>query len=232
MPSGRKPKFTPEQQTAIVERYKRGDESISTIALTLGTHRQLIGNILKAHGVTVRIHHHALTPEQQAEVVKRFTEGETGRDLEKLFGVDQTTITRIVRENGGPLRRCGRKRQFNTRQEWLESPVVRLRKLLQTARGCAPARNLTFEDGLLDIYPLNPPTHCECCGIKLDYAVNSRTKASLYGRGPSFDRVDNNIGYTVKNVHVLCLRCNQLKNNGKLQEFKNIVAYMSKYLEP
>ena len=69
----------------------------------------------------------------------------------------------------------------------------------------------------------NPPTHCACCQKVLDYSV---------GRGydtrdsPSLDRWDNTKGYILGNVRVVCFRCNELKRDGTLKEFKNLVRYM------
>lgn len=230
MPRGRKPKFTLEQEQAIARRYETSDESMSAIAETLGVTRALIGQIIVRQGVKTRHHQHALTPSQEDEVVKRFTDGATGRDLQEVFGVDRKTITEIVRQRGGPLRRCGRKRVFESREAWLENPRIRIRKLLHTARACAPKRNLTFDNALIEILTVDPSKTCTCCGIVLDYTVYSRTEKARE-RSPSIDRCDNSVGYVPGNVHIVCFRCNRIKNEGSLAELKTIVAYMEKNLK-
>ena len=226
MPRGRKPKFTPEQEQAIARRYATGDETMSAIAVTLGVARALIAQILKRQGAETRHHLHALTPEQEVEVARRFTEGATARDLHGLFGVDHTTISRIVRERGGPLRRPGRRRHFNSRKEWQETPRIRFRKLLQTARSSAPKRGLAFDERLFETLIETPPTVCACCGVALDYAVRSREES---GRAPSLDRIDNAVGYVVGNVYITCLRCNRLKNNATFEEIQAIAAYVERH---
>ena len=229
MGRGRKPKFTIEQEQAIARRYATGDESMSSIAETLGVTRALIGQIVVRQGVETRHHQHALTPSQEDEVVLRFTEGSTGQDLQEIFGVDRKTITEIVRRRGGPLRRCGRKRHFESNKEWRQDPQVRLRNLVLTARSSAEGRGLEFDSALFDAFPV-PPETCTCCGCLLDYTIHPKN-GSARNRSPSLDRCDNNLGYVVGNVYVVCYRCNKLKSNATLDELRAIVAYMENNLE-
>jgi hypothetical protein len=43
----------------------------------------------------------------------------------------------------------------------------------------------------------------------------------------SVDRIDNNSGYTKDNIKVISFRANRLKSNGTLEEFEQIVKYLS-----
>lgn len=227
---GRPFTFNDEQELAIKRRYDTGEESVSAIAETLGVTRQNISGVLHRHGVKTRWHHHALTPEQEEEAVKRFVNGETGRDLAKYFGCDQKTITKLARDRKGPLRRCGRKRKFNSRKEWRENPSVRLRILLLNARAGAPERGLTFNEALFAICD-DPPKTCACCGVTLDYAVRARSGDSGRDRSPSLDRCDNLVGYVAGNVYVTCYRCNRLKNDATATELIALAAYVTRHLE-
>ena len=227
---GRKRKFTQEQEEAIVKRYLIGDESISAIADTLDVSRITISFILSRHGVKTRLHQHALTPSQEEEVVRRFTEGETGRDLAKHFGIDATSINAIVRRRGGPLRRCGRRRHFESREEWLKQPAIRLRKLLQTAKANAFRIGREFDDELFNVFAANQPTNCACCGVELDYVVYARDDPNS-NRSPSLDRCNNLFGYIVGNVYIICLRCNRLKSDASLMELQKILTYVTRHFE-
>lgn len=224
--------FSVEQEEEIVRRYSTKDESISAIAEILGATRPVITSILTKHGVTTRHHQHALTPSQEADVVRRFENEESYVSMEKIFGTDRKTISAIIRRRGGPLRRCGKKRSFESREDWLRNPRIRLRKLLHTARATVrlDGRGLEFDDALFDIFPENPPKTCACCGVVLDYNVYPRNDVARE-KSPSIDRCINSVGYVVGNVYVTCFRCNRLKNNATLEDLKLFVAYVERHLK-
>ena len=71
-----------------------------------------------------------------------------------------------------------------------------------------------------DLYQRNP--NCNCCNIKLCYEFGFGQRHDL----PSIDRIDNDIGYMVENIAVICRACNKLKATGTLQKFEAIVKYM------
>lgn len=48
----------------------------------------------------------------------------------------------------------------------------------------------------------------------------------------SIDRIDNTKGYEKGNVDWICRRCNTLKNDGTVEEHRQIVAYMESHLHP
>ena len=220
--------FTSEQQEAIVRRYATGEESISAIAETLNATRQMISHVLTGLGVKIRHHQHALTPSQEAEVVRRFEGGESALAMERLFGVDRKSIRGILDRREGPLRRCGKKRDFESHEDWRRDPRVRLRNLLLGAR--ANERGHSFDNALIGIITENPPERCASCRMILDYNVYSRDNP-LRSRSPSLDRCDNARGYVVGNVYVVCLRCNRLKNDASLEELRNILAYVEDHMK-
>ena len=98
-------------------------------------------------------------------------------------------------------------------------PSTRMRRLIVQAGSRARKRGLEF-DGLVELSH-TVPTHCVCCGKAFDY---SNRNPSLI---PSLDRFDSSRGYTVDNVYVICFRCNSLKKDASLEEFENLVRYMS-----
>jgi hypothetical protein len=106
-------------------------------------------------------------------------------------------------------------------QRWNSKPENRLTALFAKAR----LRGHPYELRVKYALRANPPTHCSCCRKLLDYSV---------GRGmnkddsPSLDRWDNTKGYLLDNVRIICYRCNELKRDGTLEEFKNLGRYTRK----
>lgn len=96
---------------------------------------------------------------------------------------------------------------------------------------CASARQRGRKRGIgATITPadIEWPTHCPVLGIELDYPERSgrRGKDLAKPNWPSLDRRDPNRGYVPGNVFVISFRANTLKNNGSLQEFEALCAYL------
>src|SRR5205823_6057111 len=91
-------------------------------------------------------------------------------------------------------------------------PEKRLRHKLTTAKLRAEKRGLDFDDELYRRYVMNPPTNCACCNVRLDYEIITERGAARDTCGPSFDRIDSRLGYTIANVAVVCHRCNCAKS--------------------
>ena len=72
---------------------------------------------------------------------------------------------------------------------------------------------------------LNP--FCDCCGRKLRVGV---FKGKTCDSSITMDRVNCRRGYTVKNVAILCWRCNRLKNDATAKELRMIADWMQKRL--
>lgn len=68
-------------------------------------------------------------------------------------------------------------------------------------------------------------THCPVLGFELDYF----NEKQLYN-SPSFDRIDPNKGYIKGNVRIISWRANNLKSNGTIEEFEQIIRYMKEHL--
>lgn len=45
--------------------------------------------------------------------------------------------------------------------------------------------------------------------------------------GITLDRIDNSLGYVKVNIKVISSKANRLKNNGTIEEFKQIIEYMN-----
>lgn len=94
---------------------------------------------------------------------------------------------------------------------------LKLKKYLNK-KEWASARKIKFDISFDDI---TWPTHCPILGIELDYL-------SLCGKdnAPTFDRIDNNKGYTKDNFQIISHKANRIKNNGTLEELEKIVNFL------
>jgi len=102
----RKRKFTDEQEQEIYRRYQEG-ESTHQLGTAFGVGHVTIGNILKRSGVKIRSVKEAkggLTDEVEAEVCRRYQEGESTHQLGAAFGVGQSTIRNTLKRNGAKPR--------------------------------------------------------------------------------------------------------------------------------
>ena len=65
------------------------------------------------------------------------------------------------------------------------------------------------------------PKNCPILGITINYFSENRVEES-----PSFDRINNNVGYVKDNVHVISWRANRIKNDGTSNEHRKIADYL------
>jgi hypothetical protein len=76
-------------------------------------------------------------------------------------------------------------------------------------------------DWNLEIKDIVWNTHCPMLGIELDYFAETRQENS-----PSFDRINNSLGYVKGNVQIISLRANRIKSDASLEELEKIVKYL------
>ena len=67
------------------------------------------------------------------------------------------------------------------------------------------------------------PEFCPVLGIELNYY----RKGKMTENSPSFDRVDNTLGYTPENTRIISMRANRLKSDGTEEEHRKIAAYIN-----
>lgn len=72
---------------------------------------------------------------------------------------------------------------------------------------------------------LDWPSNCPILGIPLDYFAEGRQENSV-----SFDRLNPTIGYTKENTRIISWRANRIKNDGTLEEHKQIVAFLEAHI--
>jgi len=99
-------------------------------------------------------------------------------------------------------------------------------------------KQLPFDSDVLTVNYLmerieaNP--RCECCGRPFNIGANCKDKRvtcdSKTGQkddaSPSIDRIHPERGYTVKNIALLCWRCNNLKRDATPTELKTVTDWL------
>ena len=63
--------------------------------------------------------------------------------------------------------------------------------------------------------------YCTCCGIKFDSSIRNKRQ--------SVDRVDNDAGYIIQNIQIICYGCNAIKRHATVVDIEAIYHYMMKY---
>lgn len=110
-------------------------------------------------------------------------------------------------------------------ESFYADPLKRIHHSLCVTKNRCKKDGVPFDDAIFDSVETAIPTNCECCGVPIAYTSRDRNDPI-----PSIDRVDNRKGYIVGNVHVVCTRCNRLKDNGSIKDFENILAYMKAHI--
>lgn len=101
------------------------------------------------------------------------------------------------------------------RREIYENNIEK--EMYYAAKYRAKTKNIEFTITVEDVVI---PKMCPVFGIPLDRRDRFHS--------PSLDRIDNNLGYVKGNVQVISSKANRLKNNGTVEEFKQILEYMRK----
>jgi hypothetical protein len=89
-------------------------------------------------------------------------------------------------------------------------------------------RGLPFDSDTLTVNYLMErieakPT-CECCGVA--FKIGGERNGVKCNASPSIDRIRPQAGYTVKNIALLCWRCNNLKRDATPQELKAVMDWL------
>lgn len=112
--------ISPEIEPEICRRYEAGENTYE-LAKSLGVSQTTIWRALKRNGIDRRSFSEAqryLPPEQEAEVCRRYEDGESTPELAKTFGVSEATIRTIRKRNGIDRRTIGEsKRSLNPEQD-------------------------------------------------------------------------------------------------------------------
>ena len=144
--------------------------------------------------------------------------------------------------NGSPCKRCGNLLRYKSncrcvqcaklfsgdyRKSYLSVPINRIKALITQATGRAKNKNISYDSKstLLNFILLSDIHQCSYCRKLLNYGIGNG-KSKERDDSPSIDRVDNNYGYVINNIAIICFRCNSNKSNLTINEVRNMLYYM------
>lgn len=119
-----------------------------------------------------------------------------------------------------------RARQKHRLKCWSD-PKLRMKRIVEAAFVRAIRMNLEFDQCIREILMDNPPMECVCCGETFNY--NEAPSKTRRRNSPSIDRVDNNKGYVVGNVQIICWGCNEDKSHLTLEKLERFIRYIQAY---
>ena len=104
----------------------------------------------------------------------------------------------------------------------------RIKKTLSSAKSRAKKKKITFNLTYDDIKDI--PEFCPIRKVKMQF------KEYGVGHGyddntPSLDRLNPDAGYTKDNVNWISMKANTMKNNGTLEDVKNLAEWWGKMLD-
>lgn len=95
-----------------------------------------------------------------------------------------------------------------------------IRTIYNRLKASAKKRNILFDLTLMDLYEINIPLRCPILGIPLKF-----NRGKVEDNSVSYDRKDNDIGYTRDNMIIISYRANVLKRDASKNELKQISEY-------
>lgn len=90
---------------------------------------------------------------------------------------------------------------------------------LNALRARAKEREVPFNLELSDLTQLFSCNICAICSIPTEIGGDREKK-------PSVDRIVPSVGYTKDNIALLCMRCNQIKNDGTAEDHERIAQWI------
>ena len=89
-------------------------------------------------------------------------------------------------------------------------------------KNSAKKRNIEFNLSLTDLNNITFPISCPILNIPLQFNTNT-VKDNSY----SFDRIDNNKGYSIDNICIISYKANKLKNTLNINDLDKLKEYFN-----
>lgn len=151
----------------------------------------------------------------------------------KLFNVDKTIISRILKSNNIKLRSNTITHKMSGQSKhskWTGYEEISGSYWRSVINGATKARNLTFNITIEQVWEkyVHQNKKCALTGIPLVFAqfnkdfVSGKQTASL-------DRINSDIGYEINNVWWVHKRINMMKKEMSVEEFQYFCEQVSKY---
>jgi DNA-directed RNA polymerase specialized sigma24 family protein len=136
-------RLSPKEEDEVISAYESGmsQEEISEV---VGVAHGTVSNILKRHGVKTRGKwpHRALSPREEDEVIAAYEAGMSQAEIGEVFGVDQTTVSKILKRHGVKTRVRWHHRAFSPKRNPVDgvSTVLALAAVSALVLGVSMAR--------------------------------------------------------------------------------------------
>lgn len=179
-----------------------------------------------------------LTQEQKQEIVTRYKRGEMYKVMAVEMNIPSATIASYLRRfhptltkrkqaiHEDKIRIVSQKlvKKYSISDSKARSmAMASWEKFVNKKKNCS-TNGKQFELAFLE---LEIPLVCPYLGIPINWdAWQARDD-----NAPSFDRVDNSLGYVAGNVIICSWRANRLKNDGTAVEHIAIAAFMQEFIE-
>jgi len=100
-------------------------------------------------------------------------------------------------------------------------------RIVKAAFVRAVRNDIEFDQCIKEMFAEHPPMSCVCCGIAFNY--NEEPSRTRKRNSPSIDRVDNDKGYVVGNVQMICWGCNEDKSHLTVEKLERFLDYIKTY---
>lgn len=67
--------------------------------------------------------------------------------------------------------------------------------------------------------------NCECCGTAFHFGPKGGVKTDS---SASFDQIEPGVGYELKNVALICWRCNNIKRDYRAGDLRMVARWLTK----
>lgn len=175
-----------------------------------------------------------MSPEQREEIKQQLMSGMTQTQIAKKYNLSKQAVSllnkhhlHLEKEEYGLAKRVRKSLKGSPevwgRQNWKYATALLQRQGLIFSRKRQNSKKTGYEWSLKRT-DIHWPDVCPILGLTLDYFAETRQENS-----PSFDRIDNTIGYEAGNVQIISWRANRIKNDGTAEEHYKIADFLQHY---
>ena len=140
------------------------------------------------------------------------------KEIASLLKISKQYVSILVQQYAKDLGRKYKNKKIKPEIQYLsdleKSQHARFTRKKQNAKKTGYSWTVSLDD-------ITWPIYCPILKLKIDYFSDFRTENS-----PSFDRINNNLGYIPGNVHIISWRANRIKNDGTAEEHRKIADYL------
>lgn len=128
-------RFTPEVQQQVFDAYEQADRQSKGLGRRFNTKQDTINAILNNFGVDVARNRNKFSAETEAEIAKRYADGELPKELAQEYGCAPYTVRAIARRHGVTINPRGKRHRSFTDNEVAEMARMWQEGMSQAAIG-------------------------------------------------------------------------------------------------